>query len=337
MDVVPSQYGDIPEFRHIAGQEGDVAPAKPSFIEARIRRAHSIIWSGGKRDPLTAFDEWSILLFAKVVDERATPTGEPRKFQVGSNETTASVSNRLHKLFSDACDEDLAIFPEGICIALPDRKIFEVVSVLQSISFTGTDVDHIGVAFESFFGSVFRGELGQYFTMRQLARFTVAMLDVNHNHFVLDPAAGSGGFLLEVLLQVWHAVDGAFRGQRQDHIERLKTDFVLTKVYGIEINEILGIQCKINLLLHHDGHTNIEGDRSALIAPSPSRASQSPGDAFRELVGNLPFGDEVSEGDEDHLGSTRWEVLKSPMVGTLSIWSTLSLSARSSFSMAAVA
>lgn len=302
-NAIPAQYGDVPEFPHIAGQEGDIAPAKPSIIEGRIRRAHSIIWSGGKRDPLTAFDEWSKLLFAKVIDERTTPTGQPRKFQVGSNETTASVSNRIHQLFANACEEDPTIFRDGIRINLPDRKIFEVVSALQSISFTGTDVDHIGVAFESFFGSVFRGELGQYFTMRQLARFTVAMLDINHNHFVLDPTAGSGGFLLEVLLQVWHAVDRDFRGQRQDHIDRIKTDFALTKVYGIEIHEILARICKINLLLHHDGHTNIEGDRSCLDSTFTKPRLAEPRGRFHRVVGNPPFGDEVPEGDEDHLGS----------------------------------
>lgn len=303
MEAVPPQYGEVSEFPHIAGQPGDVAPARPGHIEARIRRAHSIIWSGGKRDPLTAFDEWSKLLFAKVIDERTTPTGQPRRFQVGSNETTASVANRLHQLFGDSCNEDPSIFPDGIRINLPDRKIFEIVDSLQAISFTGTDVDNIGVAFESFFGSVFRGELGQYFTMRQLARFTVAMLDIDHNHFVLDPTAGSGGFLLEVLLQVWHAVNRDFYGQSAEHILRIKTDFALTKVYGIEIHDVLARICKINLLLHHDGPTNIEGDRSCLDANFTNPRLAAPRGRFHRVVGNPPFGDEVPEGDEDHLGA----------------------------------
>ena len=40
--------------------------------------------------------------------------------------------------------------------------------------------------------------------MRPLSRFTVAMLDIQHDHYVIDPTCGSGGFLLEVLLQVWN-------------------------------------------------------------------------------------------------------------------------------------
>lgn len=299
---IPPLYGDVPKFPRIAGKAGDIAPARPNVIGAKIRRAHSIIWSGGKRDPLTAFDEWSKLLFAKVIDERATPTGQPRRFQIGSGETTASVANRIHLLFASACNADPTIFPPGIRINLPDRKIFEVVAALQSLSFSGTDVDNIGTAFEHFFGSLFRGELGQYFTMRQLARFTVAMLGIDYNHFVLDPTAGSGGFLLEALLQVWHGIDENFKGQREEHIERIKTDFALQKVFGIEIHEVLARICKINLLLHHDGHTNIEGDRSCLDNHFTNARLVTHG-RFDRVIGNPPFGDEVEEGDEDHLGS----------------------------------
>lgn len=302
-EATPAQYGDIPEYPHIAGQPGDIRAARANVIEASIRRAHSTIWSGGKRDPLTAFDEWSKLLFAKVIDERSTPTGEPRRFQVGAKETTAAVANRIHKLFEAACKEDRSIFPDGIRINLPDKKIFEIVTFLQSVSFTGTEVDHIGIAFEGFFGAIFRGELGQYFTMRQLARFTVAMLGIDHTHFVLDPTSGSGGFLLEVLLQCWHNVDRDFAGQAEPHVNRIKTDFALTKVFGIEIHETLARISKINLLLHHDGHTNIEGDRSCLDATFDSRRLANGSGTFHRVVGNPPFGDDVEDGDEDHLGT----------------------------------
>lgn len=235
-DAVPAQYGATPIFQHIAGQQGDIQAALPNAVENKIRRAHSIIWSGGKRDPLKSFDEWSKLLFAKVIDEKHTPTGQPRRFQVGTNETTAAVATRIHTLFWDAVRLDATIFPDGIKIDLPDRKIYDVVEALHGLGFTGTDVDHIGVAFENFFGSVFRGELGQYFTMRQLARFTVAMLNIDHQHFVLDPTCGSGGFLLEALLQVWHRIDHDFRGQNAAHISRIKTDFALQNVYGMSIS-----------------------------------------------------------------------------------------------------
>jgi type I restriction enzyme M protein len=254
---------------------------------------------------MTAFDEWSKLLFAKVIDERSTPSQSPRRFQVGTNETTAAVANRIHGLFNQACREDPTIFQQDARIALPDNKIAEVVRTLQSVSFVHTDIDNIGKAFEEFFGSIFRGELGQYFTMRQLARFVVAMLDISHEDFVIDPTAGSGGFLLEALLQVWHFIDRRFSGQPAENVQRLKIDFALHHVYGIEVHDLLSRICKINLLLHHDGHTNIEGGRSCLDAAFSNPRLNPPQERFTRIIGNPPFGDEVVEGDDDHLGTNR--------------------------------
>lgn len=301
--ATPAQYGQTPAYSFIAGQAGrDITQVPRSVLENKIRRAHSIIWSGGKRDPLTAFDEWSKLLFAKVNDERRTPTGSPRAFQVGANETSAAVANRVHERFAQACAQDPSVFKAGARINLPDKKIVQVVECLQDVSFMMTDVDTIGAAFESFFGSVFRGELGQYFTMRPLARFVVAALDVSESDYCLDPTAGSGGFLLEVLLQVWHHIDAQYAGQRQQDIDRTKLDFALHKVFGIEIHDVLARICKINLVLHHDGHTNVEGDRSCLDSVFSRPRLNPPEGKFTKIFGNPPFGDDVRSGDEDHLG-----------------------------------
>ncbi len=297
---VPAQYGETPIYAFHAATENDIRAARRGVLESRIRRAHSIIWAGGKRDPLTAFDEWSKLLFAKVNDERRTPTRAPRAFQVGTKETSAAVANRIHKRFADACAQDPSVFKPGARINLPDRKIVEVVQCLQDISFMMTDVDTIGAAFESFFGSVFRGELGQYFTMRQLCRFIIAAADVSEADYCLDPTAGSGGFLLELLLQVWHRIDKDYAGQPD--IERTKLDFALHKVFGIEIHEVLARICKINLVLHHDGHTNVEGDRSCLDSVFSRPRLNPPVGRFTKIFGNPPFGDDVKAGDEDHLG-----------------------------------
>ena len=275
-----------------------------------IRQAHSAIWSGGKRDPLTAFDEWSKLLFAKIADERHTPNGQPRRFQIGVREKPEAAAVRIRQLFAEAVRRDPAVFPPGTDIELPPEKIADVVRTLDQVSFSNTDVDVIGAAFEGFFGAIFRGELGQYFTMRPLARFIVAVLNIDEGHYVLDPTAGSGGFLLETLLQVWRRVDAEFQGQAQ--LQRTKADFAANRLFGMEIHATLARICKINLLLHQDGHTNVEGDRSCLdteftnarlrLALASAEDPVQEG-GFDRIVGNPPFGDTVAAGDADHLGA----------------------------------
>lgn len=114
-DVVQVQYGQIPEYTYIAGPRNhDIHAATDYQLESKVKRAHSIIWAGGKRDPLLAFDEWSKLMLAKVEDERHTPNNTPRQFQVGTNETYVAVATRVHELFKQACLADPTIFPEQI-------------------------------------------------------------------------------------------------------------------------------------------------------------------------------------------------------------------------------
>ncbi|MYG14344.1 MAG: N-6 DNA methylase [Gammaproteobacteria bacterium] len=317
-DAAPHCYGEAPAFALVAGGETDIAPVVDrSRVGMIIRQAHSAIWSGGKRDPLTAFDEWSKLLFAKIADERHTPNGQPRRFQVGVREKPEAVAARIRQLFAEAVRRDPAVFPPGAEIGLPPDKIVDVVRTLDQVSFSNTDVDVIGAAFEGFFGAIFRGELGQYFTMRPLARFIVALLNIHEGHYVLDPTAGSGGFLLETLLQVWGRIDAAYQGQAQ--LVRTKSDFAANRLFGIEIHATLARICKINLLLHQDGHTNVEGDRSCLdtefanarlslalaSAENPAR-----GGGFDCIVGNPPFGDSVAAGDPDLLGANVLEAFE---------------------------
>jgi type I restriction enzyme M protein len=55
--------------------------------------------------------------------------------------------------------------------------------------------------------------------------------------------------------------------------------------------------------LHHDGHTNVEGDRSCLDSTFTKERLQRWSSRFTRVVGNPPFGDEVEEGDDDLLGT----------------------------------
>ncbi len=59
------------------------------------------------------------------------------------------------------------------------------------------------------------------------------------------------------------------------------------------------------MLLHHDGHTNIEADKSCLDRTFANPRLNAGRGAFSAIVGNPPFGDEVRENDEDHLGQSQ--------------------------------
>ena len=50
---------------------------------------------------------------------------------------------------------------------------------------------------------VSKGKKGQYFTPRHVVKMCVKMLDPKANEYIIDPACGSGGFILHTMYHVW--------------------------------------------------------------------------------------------------------------------------------------
>ena len=171
---VSINFGLTPSFLHGSGIGKDLRSVSFNDLSRIFQQCHNILWSGGKLNPIVAFDEMSKLFFAKIYDERNTPNNCYYHFQVGQNENEVIVAQRILEIYDEARSLDPYVFVDPIKIT--DDKIQQVVRVLQSVSLIETDIDAKGQAFEKFLGVVFRGELGQYFTRRQIVEFAVNML-----------------------------------------------------------------------------------------------------------------------------------------------------------------
>jgi type I restriction enzyme M protein len=84
-------------------------------------------------------------------------------------------------------------------ISLSDRALAFMVSELAKYDFTRTDVDAKGAAYQEIVGTNLRGDRGQYFTPRGVIKLAVKILAPNENERILDPACGTGGFLVATL------------------------------------------------------------------------------------------------------------------------------------------
>lgn len=96
----------------------------------------------------------------------------------------------------------------------------------------------ISEAFQSFWESGLRGEKGQFFTPRNVVRICVDILAPKPGEKIIDPACGSGGFLVEVL-------------------SHLKQKEYFCNIYGIDKELDLVKICKAYMSIVGDGHTNI--------------------------------------------------------------------------------
>jgi type I restriction enzyme M protein len=107
-------------------------------------------------------------------------------------------------------------------------------------------------------GGFFKGDFGQYFTPRELIGFAVEVLNPQRTDMVLDPACGSGGFLLYSLDHVRREANAKKKPGTVEHFNYWH-EFAERRLFGIEINEELARVAKMNMIIHDDGHTNIVG------------------------------------------------------------------------------
>lgn len=298
-----------------------------SELTNRFKQAHQALWGGGELNPSEAFDELDKLIFCKIFDEKKKrKNGEPYDFQIikvepkskdkkdieqADKETSENLLKRLVTLYDDGKHlgerkNDTEIFREGI--KLNAAKARTVVSYLEGVDLLNTDLDSKGRAFETFMGSFFRGDFGQYFTPRNIVSFIVDSLPINEEQRVLDTSCGSGGFLLHVLDKVRKSAR-SFYDIKEDEKETVEChkqwhDFAEYNLYGIEINEQISRTAKMNMIIHDDGHTNVV-TADGLISPADLREKVN-NDGFKEgtfdyIITNPPFGSTVKQTEKAYL------------------------------------
>jgi len=292
---LPVQYGKAPKYRYSKEADGvpDLTPVSEAQLTAAFQQCHDVLWEGGRRNPAEAFDEMSKLMFCKLQDERFhTDIGAPYAFQSGTDETVEQVARRVRAIYSEAQETAPAVFQNPI--RAQDTLIYRVVKILQGISLDRMDLDVKGAAFERFLGVVFRGEMGQYFTHRNLVDFVVSMLEPSRRDKVIDPACGSGGFLLQAMDRVRR--DAEARLGPDNALDAWKT-WAVHRLHGIEINEQISRIAMMGMIIHDDGHTNIKCADALQnfegLSADGDGARIEPG-TYTLVMTNPPFGAKVS-------------------------------------------
>ncbi len=238
----------------------DLRVVEQNDLTKIFAQAHQALWAGGKRNPSEAFDELDKIIFCKIWDERKLrKKGEPYDFQEFTGEDPQFLLNRVKAIYQEGQQKDPEVFREPIRLSANELKT--IVGYLAPVNLHGTDLDSKGRAFETFMGSFFRGEFGQYFTPREVVDFIVKALPIKNTSLVLDTSCGSGGFLLYALDKVRkqadkHAKEGYFKKDSREHWDYWH-DFAQYNLFGIEISESIARTAKMNMIIHDDGHTNV--------------------------------------------------------------------------------
>jgi len=296
----------------------DLEQVSESELTNRFKKAHQSLWAGGELNPSDAFDELDKLIFCKIWDERKPrKKGEPYDFQIFDIEKpknatqkdidaiekqiTMDLAKRIFALYEEGRNRDKEVFKDNI--RLTPQRIRTVVSYLQGANLSKTDLDSKGKAFETFMGSYFRGDFGQYFTPRNIVKFIVDVLPIKNDSKVLDTSCGSGGFLLYALDKVRVQAKDYYNEGTIDHYNYWH-DFASKKLYGIEINEQIARTAKMNMIIHDDGHTNVISSDGLLRDDIIKERTDNKGfkyGTFDVIITNPPFGSTVKQTEKAYL------------------------------------
>ena len=237
--------------------------ADPEMLRTAFRRCHNFIHGNEGMPKDAAFWQFLYLIFCKMSDERTR--WDARRFWAGPKEqfTDAGrkeIRKRIEPLFGEVKQDYKAIFSGGEEISLSDRALAFMVSELSKYEFSRIDVDAKGAAYQEIVGTNLRGDRGQYFTPRGAIRLVVDILDPTEDERLLDPACGTGGFLVAALahrmVRLREEERISAETETSEEFESLNQrlrSFASKQVFGCDFDPFLIRASQMNMVMAGDG------------------------------------------------------------------------------------
>ncbi len=296
--------------------------ADPEMLRIAFRRCHNFIHGNEGMPKDAAFWQFLYLIFAKMHDEKRDRDTHPR-FWAGpteqyDDEGRRAIRDRIVPLFEEVRDAYTpAIFRGREEITLSDRALAFMVSELAKYDFGRTDVDAKGAAYQEIVGTNLRGDRGQYFTPRGAIQLMVEILDPKPGERMLDPACGTGGFLVATIAHMNRRfakeADVELGVESTDDFLDLRdrlASYAKTQLYGADFDPFLVRAAQMNVVMASNTEANVynmnslefpAGRLPGIEMEDPATRERVPGPAPKAIplgsidvvMTNPPFGSDI--------------------------------------------
>lgn len=260
--------------------------SKEDNLLRRFEEIHDYIYSNDGLSPQQTLEEFVKLLFVKVFDEsknlqQFSITAEEWS-QINSGKIVNSFQERLSKLFNDTVGEFNEVFELKDQIKLSETTLGFIVNKLQTVSLLNSSFDAKGLAFQKFLSHHEKDGLGQFFTPEPVVEFCVKMIQPRAEDSIIDPACGSGGFLMSAL--------NFIRKNEQNNVTKA---LKVGKLAGIDISKSVVRIAKMKLILESQEAANILC-MNALDDIDSIKLSFNMKEGFDIVLTNPPFGAKIT-------------------------------------------
>ena len=248
-------------------QPKDVLEAKKTLLQLRrefnfkkiIQDIEELVLADSGKDE---FNEIFKLIFAKIWDEKEAQENKKRNKKVEFSKAMDPdiTFDRINALFHKAAENWPGIFRDGEDIELTKRHLQVCVGPIEGVRLMGSNLRIMDDAFEYLLPTEAKKKKGQFFTPRHVIEMCVRMLNPKPSEYVMDPACGSGGFLL-------HAMDWCYPARNVDARELRKFKYASKYLWGIDFETRAAKTARALMLIAGDGHTNIFGPDVSSLDP----------------------------------------------------------------------
>lgn len=257
------RVSDIPkrgERGRIFAKDEMIAPRNLEFYFEKIL---DYLWSNEGITTDDAFQELNKILLAKFVDEmmpgpeyffRITPE-EARAVEEGKK-LKIKFLERIQCLFQKTRKKYPELFEKEEKIRIGPKSLAYIVSLLQPYSLLKISEDERAEIHQKLIAPTFKRARGLYYTPSQIAEFIIEMLDPKKTDKIIDPACGTGGFLIKFLQRIWDTID---KNQylTVDQKNKMKLSIAQSNIFGIDVNEKMVQIAKMNMIVFGNGHEGI--------------------------------------------------------------------------------
>lgn len=271
------KVNDIP--RYGKGPEDCFSPGKAALrtagglsLRQAFKRCHDHIHANRGGDNVTIFWEFLKVVFAKIQDERnlQKDTSAERQFRIASLEErndeskAVSVKNRVERLYLEVREQYPELFGTQVDeIDLPPGVVSYVVAQIADYDFLNSSVDVKGEAYEAIVGKNLEGTRGEFFTPRNAVKMGVRILDPAPGDKCIDPACGTGGFVVVILNYMAAKIRREMEAEGLDPDKKDLKEYnhrlrlASSKIFGLDINPNLVKVARMNMVMNNDGQGGI--------------------------------------------------------------------------------
>lgn len=315
-------------------------------LRRKLNRITDILWAGGVTNPVTYIEQISYLIYLKLLDEEESSrelqtrllgrngNGNARllfskqaeryrwskwRFKSGTD-LRDFVRDEVFPYMASLVKEEPQIaeyFRDAVLEIVDPNVLKHVVDEIDGIGFAKLGTDVKGDIFEYLLTHLGQSALnGQFRTPRQIRTMMVEMVDPDLGDSIFDPAAGTGGFLIDAVEHILAKYSGEpqevpiygeeWLESRSKTLEQVKKDIpnlqtyrkgpgekipdwqILERsIYGVDVSRQMMRIAMMNLVLHGIRHAAVK--RANTLSDMGGLTEDDLARKYKVILSNPPF------------------------------------------------